>query len=313
MFIQFKSILISVIIPLYNKENFISNALESLLQQTYSNFELIIVNDGSTDDSLQKVNQFDDGRIVVITINNSGVSVARNTGIKAAKYKWIAFLDADDWWEPTFLEEMVKAINRYDNNRIFASGRNRVFKNVTERYENEYLPGEGKTESINYFKVISNYLPPVNSSNVVLDKSLFNEFGYFKEGQEKYEDHDLWMRICVKHLVVFVNKPLSFYRKTELNTASKNVYTAKDFLSYLKTLIDISEKVSLEEKKYIMSYTNRFVLLTFIKYHNKYSSGERREVFNLAKKLLSKKNLFIIRIVRLFPFDLYYILKKVKM
>lgn len=305
--------MISIVIPLYNKDRFIRRTIQSVLNQTFTDFELIIVNDGSTDNSKEIVEKYNDTRIKLISIPNSGVSVARNTGIKNAKNSWIAFLDADDWWAPTFLEEMVGTIRKYDGNRVFASGRSRVFKKVTERYKHEYLPEDGKTESINYFKVISKYLPLINSSNVVLDKSIFDEFGYFKEGQEKHEDHDLWMRLCINHPVIFINKPLSFYRKTELKTASKEVYTAKDFLSYLKTLSNIFKKVSFEERKYFKSYANRFVLLTFIKYHKKYSISEEREVYSQTKKLLSKKNLLVLRFVRFLPFDLYYILKKVKM
>ena len=95
--------MISVVIPLYNKESFITETIQSVLNQTFADFELILINDGSTDKSEAVVKTFNDHRIRYKSIANSGVSVARNTGIELAKFTWIAFLDADDWWAPSFL------------------------------------------------------------------------------------------------------------------------------------------------------------------------------------------------------------------
>jgi len=105
--------MVSVIIPLFNKEVYIKKCIQSVLAQTYSNFELIIVNDGSTDGSLLKVLEFVDSRISFLTQENSGVSIARNNGVSVSKHDYIAFLDADDWWEPTFLEEMKALVETF--------------------------------------------------------------------------------------------------------------------------------------------------------------------------------------------------------
>lgn len=137
--------MISVVIPLYNKEELITVTVRSVLSQTFADFELLIVNDGSTDGSLAVVSAISDPRIKVINIENSGVSVARNTGIKAASHDWVAFLDADDWWDHSFLEEMTKAIKSYPEHKLFAGGRSRVFKDVTERYDHPLLPSDGET------------------------------------------------------------------------------------------------------------------------------------------------------------------------
>lgn len=101
----------SVIIPLYNKESQIKKTLESVLNQTFKDFEIVIVNDGSIDKSIEVVESFDDNRIRIINQNNSGVSQARNRGIIEANRKWIAFLDADDLWKPNKLEKYSKIIN----------------------------------------------------------------------------------------------------------------------------------------------------------------------------------------------------------
>jgi len=102
--------MISVIIPLYNKEAYISETLHSVLSQTYDKFEVIVVDDGSTDNSLQVVRNFTDSRLRIVEKKNEGVSVARNEGIDQASFPWIAFLDADDWWAPTFLKEVVAVL-----------------------------------------------------------------------------------------------------------------------------------------------------------------------------------------------------------
>ena len=89
----------SIVIPLYNKAEYVPKTLASVLNQTYSDFELIIVDDGSTDDSLEVINSFVDNRIKIVKQKNGGVSAARNRGIIEAKYELIALLDADDWWD----------------------------------------------------------------------------------------------------------------------------------------------------------------------------------------------------------------------
>ncbi|MBT8256619.1 MAG: glycosyltransferase family 2 protein, partial [Bacteroidia bacterium] len=96
----------SVVIPLYNKEAFISTTIRSVLDQSFQDFELLVIDDGSTDDSHKIVQEFNDSRIRLKSIKNSGVSVARNFGVEKSKYDWIAFLDADDYWTSGFLETL---------------------------------------------------------------------------------------------------------------------------------------------------------------------------------------------------------------
>ena len=116
---------LSVIIPLYNKAPYVKKALESVCHQTYSDYELIVINDGSTDDSCmiaEKYLQGMDGiNYQLITQENAGVSAARNNGVAQASGEYISFLDADDWWEPTFLEKMAKFIEDYPEAGLYAS------------------------------------------------------------------------------------------------------------------------------------------------------------------------------------------------
>ena len=106
----------SIVIPLYNKENYIAETLQSVIEQTFKDFEIIIVNDCSTDKSLETVSDFKDPRINIINHNiNSGLSASRNTGIKNAEANYITFLDADDLWKPTFLEKINFLIENYSD------------------------------------------------------------------------------------------------------------------------------------------------------------------------------------------------------
>ena len=302
--------MISIVIALFNKENFITETIQSVLNQTFTDFELLIVNDGSTDNSLKIAQSFNDKRLKLISIENSGVSIARNTGIKATKHNWIALLDADDWWEPTFLEEIVEAINLFPNHKLFAGGRSRVFKSQVERYQHKFLPEEGKTKVINYYKVISKYLPLINSSNVVIDNSLFKTKGYFREGQINHEDQDLWMRLCVNEEVVFINKNLSFYRKTEEITASTIYYNADDFCLFLETILKVNKQLTKTERKYFKDYYNKFILLTYIKNYGNYSKEGENKVFQLILKIITGKQLLLVRLLRVLPFKKKYLFLK---
>jgi glycosyltransferase involved in cell wall biosynthesis len=303
----------TVVIPLYNKEKFISETIQAVLQQTFKNFEILLVNDGSTDNSLQKIAAFSDNRIKVISQKNKGVSAARNTAIQAASTTWIAFLDADDIWQPTFLEEIAHAIKEYPTNKIFATGRSLLFKDGLNRYDNPYLPPDGKTEIINYYKVISRYLPLVNSSNSVIHKSLFEEKGYFNIAQKKHEDHDLWMRLCINQQVVFINKNLSIYRKTETDAASKLIYEATDFKIFINTIKEIDQALNPQEKQYFKEYYNKFLVLTYIKNKHHYTLAERKTLFKNIKKLVTGKYAFLLNIISLIPIkNSYKILKTIK-
>ena len=100
--------MISVVIPVFNKADTLDRALKSVLRQTYQKFEILVINDGSTDESVDVIGRFQDARIRLIEQPNSGVSVARNRGVESATYDLIAFLDADDEWLPELLERLLQ-------------------------------------------------------------------------------------------------------------------------------------------------------------------------------------------------------------
>ena len=149
----------SVIIPLYNKAPYVEKAIRSVLNQTFKEFELIVVDDGSTDDSLSVAKN-----CLLQTINyklieqhNQGVSTARNNGVKQAKYPYICFLDADDWWSPTFLEEMKALIDEFPDAGIYGSSYY-IVKNGRQRVAPIGVDNDFSKGLIDYFRVYAKTL-----------------------------------------------------------------------------------------------------------------------------------------------------------
>ena len=204
----------SVIIPLYNKAPYVRKTVESVLGQTFDDYELIIIDNGSNDGSNKIVAGFIDPRIRTVHLEeNIGVSNARNKGVSLSTAPYITFLDADDWWEPTFLEEMRGLIERHPDAGIYGTGYY-IVKNSKKRLapigvDENFTEGE-----INYCAVYTKTLcMPLTSISVAIPRAVFDESGGFKPHLKLGEDFDLWVRIALKHKVVFFNKPLSNYNQ----------------------------------------------------------------------------------------------------
>lgn len=200
--------MISVVIPLYNKAHTITRTLQSVLTQTFEEFEVLIVNDGSTDNGKEIIaNTFDDKRIIVIDQKNQGVSVARNQGVANAKYSYIAFLDGDDEWLPDYLLEMVAAIrSNPDAGMICCAGIQRNANGseslrVAKKYKN-YV---GK---INFFENPHVFL---HTSAVIITKYAFDKAGGFPVGMKRNEDFALFFSAALYTDVIYCGKPLSVY------------------------------------------------------------------------------------------------------
>ena len=175
--------MISVIIPLYNKETGIATALRSVLAQTYQDFEIVIVDDGSTDSSVAIVETFNDPRIRLIRQQNAGVSAARNKGIAEAKGEYVAFLDADDEWLPEFLAEIRTLQQKYPECKAQAT--NYIFNSngVKSPTILRKIPFKGERGILtNYFEVASCSHPPVCSISVCIERKLLQGIGGFPVG-----------------------------------------------------------------------------------------------------------------------------------
>lgn len=207
----------SVIIPLYNKEKSVSSTVESVLNQSYTHFELIIVNDGSTDNSLEVVQQFNDPRIRIIDKRNGGVSSARNVGIKAAKYEYIIPLDADDLWLPFALAEFNALVINFPKAQVFATSScisQKQFKGLNKQYYvDDYFYGSAV--------LLAKFgTPMMVTGSVAVKKLCFEEVGYYDENVRHGEDVDLWLRLKDKFKIAKSELVTMIYRFETENRAS---------------------------------------------------------------------------------------------
>lgn len=227
--------LISIIIPLYNKRNAITRTIQSVLAQTFQDFELIVVDDGSTDDSYSVVSKVNDERIRLIHKENGGVSSARNVGIRAAKYPFVALLDGDDYWDSTFLEEQLTLIEDFPKAGIW--GVNYAFVKG-DRCEPCYQGmGEGFRGYVEgYFATSHNDL--FCSSSVVISKDVFEKVGYFDERIASSEDLDMWYRIILHYPVVFYDKVLAYYNQNAENRVAYDTDVRFPLTKDIKYYID---------------------------------------------------------------------------
>lgn len=200
----------SIIIPLYNKAPYIRKALETVCAQTYRDYEIIVVNDGSTDDSAvvaESYLQHAEGICyTIISQDNAGVAAARNRGVKHASGQYMAFLDADDWWEPDYLARMAELIADYPQAGIY--GCNYVY----------YKPGKTRvalnipTGYINYPKAYyEGSAMPIWTGATIMPKTVLEEMGGFPLGIKLGEDFLLWAKTALHYKVAFLNEPLAYY------------------------------------------------------------------------------------------------------
>lgn len=206
----------SVVIPLYNKESFISETIDSVLSQTYNDYEVVIVNDSSTDNSLNVATQYSDTRIKVLSKPNGGVSSSRNFGILNSSGDVICFLDADDIWKETYLEELSKLLDLYPTCGMFC-GAYQVFKNSKSNVVRTMnLPQLDASFSnvVDFFKLSAERFSIIAlTSAVSVRRSVLEQMDYwFDERFSRGEDTDMWVRTALITHTVFSNNPLMLYR-----------------------------------------------------------------------------------------------------
>lgn len=210
----------SIVIPVFNKEKFVATTLKSVLAQTYIDYEIIIINDGSTDTSEAVITAFKDNRIRYFFKENHGVAIARNFGIDKATGDYICFLDADDYWFPAFLETMNHYIQKLPEQKVFASAIEVETKNKT--FAAQYsIEKKSDYEVVNFFDA-SQKECVLWTSSVAIHKSVFEIVGVFDTNIKKCEDTELWIRIGLQFTIVFIWKIGAKYGYDE-NSISRNL------------------------------------------------------------------------------------------
>lgn len=241
----------SVIIPAYNAERFLHIAIESVLRQTNPDFEIIVVDDGSHDNTRTVVSQFQDNRLKYIYQDNAGVSAARNTGIKKASGSHICFLDADDEWLPSHLETLAELIETYPACKVFITGyQYRLTTGEVVPHTARLLKSvfQSTFQSDNGYDLLWKYGYIMHTNSVCCVKAAFDDVGYFAVGVKNGEDDDMWYRLLAYYSIAVSKKMTTIYnRENSRATAVTNLVQDWVFLKRVDEIMG-SSRVS-EEKK----------------------------------------------------------------
>lgn len=216
-----KEALVSVIMPAYNCEKYVVEAINSVLAQTYKNWELLVLDDGSKDNTLQIIEEFSqkDSRIKALPNGkNMGVSATRNRGIELASGDWIAFLDSDDMWEPLKLEKQFEVVENKSAEFLFTGS--------------SYINEEGEPfrgmfevpEKVTYKRLRNQNV--ISCSSVLVKKKYFENIKMEKD--EMHEDYAVWLRILKLGVTAYgVNEPLLIYRISRNSKSGNKIKTVK--------------------------------------------------------------------------------------
>jgi len=265
---------ISVIIPTYNRAHLISRAIDSALNQTSLPFEIIIINDGSTDDTRNVLKKYN-SRIRTISTENCGVSHARNIGIKAAQGNWLAFLDSDDEWKSNKLARQKNEIGKKAKT-VFCHTDELWIRNGKRINQ---MKKHKKYGGWVFNKNLERCL--ISPSTVLMKKELIHSIGYFDTTFPICEDYDLWLKVTSQFPILFVDEPL--VEKYGGHKDQLSLQTNKIELYRIKALSHILENSLLSQ------LNERAVLETLIKKCNIFLSGAlKRHHQNHTREMTDK-------------------------
>ena len=229
---------ISIVVPLYNKVQSISRALDSILSQTIEDFEVIVVNDGSTDGSERVVETYSDPRVILISQTNQGVSVARNNGILSAHSDIIAFLDADDQWDSNFLETIMDLHKKWPSAGLYGAAY-RVITTGGKVYNRIYSQFQEPSLVENYFFVKNKVRwMLISTSGMAISRQAFIDSGGFPIGYNTGEDEFLRAKIALSHTIAYSPVVCSTYYVESLNSQQSNDITSNPFADYIDSQLD---------------------------------------------------------------------------
>ncbi len=255
--------MVSVIIPTFNRANLLLRAIRSVLSQTYKDFELIVIDDASEDNTREVVNGFSDRRIKYIRLNErAGSAASRNIGIKTSRGKFLTFLDSDDEWHSKKLEYQVNDI-KDQSDKIGI-----VYTKTIRKYKNReyYIPSCKVKHREGYLYrnlILGQYIVPTPSA--LVKKVCFDKCGYFDEKLQVLEEWDLWIRMSRFFKFKFINKPMTFsyYTPSSLST-HRDLFalgTCKIINKHFKDFIFRPDALLLGFVRIIRLYFGHFIYL----------------------------------------------------
>jgi glycosyltransferase involved in cell wall biosynthesis len=269
----------SVVIPLYNKEQYILRAISSILNQTYKDFELIVIDDGSVDDGANLVAKVRDPRIRLVRQKNGGEAAARNRGIKEANEQYITFLDADDAWEENHLSTLARLIGDFPGAGIYCTGYRFIEPSGKIKEPSWFnVPVRGYVKR--YFQSVSKGDMVATASSVCIPNEVFRQVGYFPLGDQLGADQDMWARVALRYPIAVDACPTAIYFRDASNRSCVNLKSEGElpYITRLQSALDttyFSDDVRGDIEAYI-----RQGLFSLI------STNVRNGRFKTAQKLL---------------------------
>jgi glycosyltransferase involved in cell wall biosynthesis len=291
----------SVIIPLYNKEKFVENAVNSILKQTFSDFEIIIVEDCSTDKSWDVVSKIASDKIKIVQHEkNKGLSASRNSGIKIANANYLTFLDADDVWKPNYLAKIHALIQQFPEAKLLATNYEELYPNNVVVLPKNNSSNIEKDGIINDFFQTSLAQPLYCSCSLCVEKSVFVTIGYFDEKITFAEDIDFNIRANNRFKLAYSKEALVTY-----TMLSENQITTTNLKNKVIPNFDSHETLAAKNhslKKYLDF--NRYVFAKHFKMEKdtvnfyKMKSGIDPKNLNFKQRLLLKSPLLLLQIIK---------------
>lgn len=292
----------SVVIPLFNKEAYVLKTLKSVFKQTHTDFEIIIVNDFSTDTSLDVVTQLNDNRIRIIKhTKNLGLSATRNTGIEAAKNDYIAFLDADDCWDANFLASIVMLIKKFPNHKVFATHYRENF-NGTVFIPKTKLSKKSIGDLItipNFFKLNLGRLV-LTQSCLVVHKDALSQLNNYTLSVTFAEDIDFYIRCFSKFELAYYYSPCHTVNTTILNSLTQSSTSDKTYPD-LKKYLGKSDELDAFIYFYMYCFCQRLKL------------ENRKKDFSALRDKINLSALNLLQVILLYmPRPLYTLVNSIK-
>jgi len=253
-----KSINISVVIPLYNKESTVFDSIQTVLSQKHQPHEIIIIDDGSTDNSLEEALKVKSSLVKIYSQKNAGVSSARNFGISKASCEYIAFLDSDDKWSENFLLVICGLINKYPDADVFATRFKQIYTNGKVKKSISFFDENVKDGLVfNYFERVSQGAKLINSSSLVVTKVAIESVNGFPEGINSGEDILTWARLACKYRIA-LSSDECVEVEVPMNVNDRSLRTHKfddEVGRYLQKLLG---HVECENKVYFQKYLSHW-------------------------------------------------------
>ncbi len=289
--------MISVVIPLYNKERSISTTLESVLAQSYTDYEVVVVDDGSTDNSVNVVREVVNNKIRLISQPNSGVSAARNSGIMVAKGEYVAFLDGDDIWEKDFLKVMAALIEEFPGKSIYGLGCAQIKKGEKLVLNDSYYRGVSKWD----YSTMA-----FTGSSACVNKKDAIAVGMFDTRMTHGEDLDLWWRLMLLHGGASDLHPYAYYIQDAENRAMHRIAPLEKHIPYYMDKYADARARDIEFRRFFDEQ------MIYRLYPYLFDRNYRKEAKRLAKKLDYSQLKGTMHFRMLFPY-LYQLYIKFKL